>query len=65
VVQPLLTEADPLDIAKAIEDGKRIAMFEHAAVLIHPRRRGQDVKLVLNSNDLFHACLVVRVYCGR
>ena len=54
VINPLLAQADPLNIPEAIEHREGIGMFEHAIVLIDARRGCQNVKLILNLNDLVH-----------
>ena len=52
VVEPLLAEADRLDVAVAVEDGERVAVLEHAVAARRPARRSaEDVVAILDFQD--------------
>ena len=43
-----------LNVAVAIEDTERFALFQHAGPLIGLRRAGEDIELVFDLNDAIH-----------
>src|SRR6185312_4563857 len=48
----LLAKADRLDIAVAVEDGKRVAVQQNPRAVVGERRRGADVELLPDLNNV-------------
>jgi len=55
VVEPLLPQAQGDDVARVVEDGEGVPVLEHSGPLVRPRGGRQDVVLVLQLDDVFHA----------
>src|SRR6185437_6811273 len=53
MVKPERPAAEFLDVTEAVEDRERIALLQHAGAIVHAARRGQDVELVVDLDDVF------------
>jgi hypothetical protein len=53
VVKTLLSEADRLKVAQTVHDRKSFAVLQHTRTVIRQRRSGEDIKLILNLDDIF------------
>ena len=51
VVEPEFSLAPQLEVAEAIEHGKRVPMLENVGAIVHAGRRRQDVELILDLDD--------------
>src|SRR5262249_31153534 len=65
VIEPLLAQADALDVAVAVKNGKSLTLLEHVAVLKGARRGRQNVELILDLDDFFHSGLFQSVSACR
>ncbi len=54
MVQALLANADVLDIAETVEQGKGVSLFQHPFLVIGPRRGGEYVPLVVDADNVVH-----------
>jgi hypothetical protein len=59
VVKALLSQPEGDDVTVTVEDGERLAMLEDSRPVVRPRR-GQDVELVLNLDDVFHGIAALK-----
>jgi hypothetical protein len=53
VIQSLLAQARRLNVAITVEYGERVALLEYARLLVNARGGGEDVKPVVDLDDLF------------
>lgn len=56
-----LAIADCFDIAVAVKDAESVAIFQDAGAVIREGRRGEDVVLIFDANDIGQLLLLVRV----
>ena len=54
VIQPLLAGAERADVAGQIEEREGVAVLQDRAAIAGARRRGEDVELILNLDQIFH-----------
>ena len=52
MINPKLALPQRVDIAEAIENGKRVALFEHPCAIVDSPRGGQNIKPVANTYEL-------------